>query len=180
MTSNRRGLYIFGAVVLAGAVFQLFFRYEYIHLSGAGVMRVDRLTKASCVLPCTEDPTPEPTPSEANSSSERINTDAKIINRQREVYRLTYNDTNSDWKIIGHYAADGTEDPSDSKATPDSGGTDTTKTYPVRVVCYCDKNNTGYYYEVTSTTYGGIEDIEITGNTVLENKYHMSRSTTSH
>lgn len=53
------------ALTLVAAVFQLFFRYEYIHLSGMVVMRVDRLTGTTCLLPsptmmhaCNPEPSP--------------------------------------------------------------------------------------------------------------------------
>ncbi len=41
-------------VVLSAAIFQLFFRYEYIHTMGNWVIRVDRLTGATCYLPCAK------------------------------------------------------------------------------------------------------------------------------
>jgi len=48
---NQRYIYwISGALALA-LVFQLFFRYQYLH-SGVVILRVDRLTGASCTMPC--------------------------------------------------------------------------------------------------------------------------------
>lgn len=48
-----------GALVLAAIVFQVFFRYEYISRSSrvgqintTEVVRIDRLTQSSCVVPC--------------------------------------------------------------------------------------------------------------------------------
>ncbi len=49
-----------GGVALA-LVFQFFLRYEYVHLAGGRVMRIDRATGSSCFMPCTPPP-PAPTP----------------------------------------------------------------------------------------------------------------------
>jgi hypothetical protein len=43
--------YIIGGTVAAMILFQLFFRYQYLHLAGARVMRIDRLTGRSCYEP---------------------------------------------------------------------------------------------------------------------------------
>jgi hypothetical protein len=42
------------AILVFAAIFQLFFRYEYMHTTGNLVVRVDRLTGASCYLPCAK------------------------------------------------------------------------------------------------------------------------------
>jgi hypothetical protein len=59
---NTRGWYIVSAVLVVGLLFQLFLRYQYVHLVGGRVMRIDRLSQASCEMPCAPPPTPEPTP----------------------------------------------------------------------------------------------------------------------
>jgi hypothetical protein len=41
-------------VVLGGVVFQLFLRYAYVHTAGNTVVRIDRISGDSCVLPCDE------------------------------------------------------------------------------------------------------------------------------
>jgi len=59
----NRAWYVVGALVAVGFVFQLFFRYEYVHQSSGFTYRIDRLTQASCVMPCIPaPPTPQPTP----------------------------------------------------------------------------------------------------------------------
>jgi hypothetical protein len=40
------------AAVLVAVLFQLSFRYSYVHTIGTQVARIDRLTGASCVMPC--------------------------------------------------------------------------------------------------------------------------------
>ena len=42
------------ALVLAGAAFQLFLRYQYVHTGANGVVRIDRVSGDSCTLPCSE------------------------------------------------------------------------------------------------------------------------------
>jgi hypothetical protein len=41
-------------LVLGGVVFQFFLRYTYVHTLGNTVVRVDRISGDSCVLPCDE------------------------------------------------------------------------------------------------------------------------------
>jgi hypothetical protein len=48
-------------LALVAAVFQFFFRYEYIHTAGVRITRIDRVTGQSCQLPCAP-ATPRPTP----------------------------------------------------------------------------------------------------------------------
>ena len=64
----------YGIAILLGlaAIFQLFFRYEYLAGGGVIFLRVDRLTLASCFMPCDRvravsqssliAPLPSPTP----------------------------------------------------------------------------------------------------------------------
>lgn len=54
--------YAVSAIVVALAAFQLFLHYQYVHLSGGYVMRIDRLTGTSCIMPCVPSPPPAPTP----------------------------------------------------------------------------------------------------------------------
>ncbi len=39
-------------LILALGAFQLFLRYQYVHTTGTKVVRIDRVTGQSCVLPC--------------------------------------------------------------------------------------------------------------------------------
>lgn len=63
MNVPRRVGYIVAGLVIAGLLFQLFFRYQYVHLTGTTVMRIDRLSGSSCNLPC-EAPQPPPVQTE--------------------------------------------------------------------------------------------------------------------
>jgi hypothetical protein len=45
-------LYVAGGLIVAVVVVQLFLRYQYIHTIGVRITRIDRLTGASCELPC--------------------------------------------------------------------------------------------------------------------------------
>lgn len=49
------------SVAVSVAVFQFFLRYNYVHDGNAGLVRIDRITTTSCIMPCL--PTPPPTPS---------------------------------------------------------------------------------------------------------------------
>ena len=48
----KRLLYGVGTLIVVAVIFQLFFRYQYIHTVGIRITRIDRLTGASCELPC--------------------------------------------------------------------------------------------------------------------------------
>ena len=49
---QQRIVQILLVLVALAVVFQLFLRYQYIHTSGADIVRVDRLTGQSCDMPC--------------------------------------------------------------------------------------------------------------------------------
>lgn len=61
--SGRQAFGIAAALVVVVAMFQLFFRYQYIHTYGAEITRVDRLTGQSCEMPCVNAPSPHSTSS---------------------------------------------------------------------------------------------------------------------
>jgi hypothetical protein len=50
--TRKRFLYAFGALIVLAVIFQLFLRYQYVHTVGYSITRIDRLTGASCELPC--------------------------------------------------------------------------------------------------------------------------------
>lgn len=54
MERQRIGLWIVALIGLA-LIFQLFFRYQYL-ARGDYIVRIDRLTLASCYLPCRQTP----------------------------------------------------------------------------------------------------------------------------
>ena len=47
----KRALYILGCLLIVAAIFQLFFRYQYLK-SGYEWYRIDRLTGQTCTMPC--------------------------------------------------------------------------------------------------------------------------------
>jgi hypothetical protein len=57
---TRNVWFSIGGLLIAAVLFQVFLHYEYIHLAGGSVMRIDRLTGTSCYMPCTPKPTPSP------------------------------------------------------------------------------------------------------------------------
>ncbi len=58
----RKPAWFAAGAVFTVLVFQLFFRFDYVHVAGARVMRIDRLSGASCDIPCIPAPRPTPTP----------------------------------------------------------------------------------------------------------------------
>lgn len=62
------------AVLLVVCAFQIFFRYQYVRASNTNVVRIDRLTNDSCILPCSTDgyaPLPSDRAAPAPLASER-------------------------------------------------------------------------------------------------------------
>jgi hypothetical protein len=156
---------IVGIISAAVIVFQLFFRYDYIHTYGRSVTKIDRLTGQSCVLPCAS--------TSANSANQPVetqaNVDAKLIDHLRTVHTYDITEqTGHEWKVIGHYSNDGQPD---GLATPDPDATE--GDFPVRLVCYCDAKNTGIYYE-SRVQHGTFSEMIVIGNPILEKRYGIS------
>lgn len=64
MKQEERAFYVIvviGVIVLA-LIFQLFFRYQYVPSTLGPVWRIDRITHASCILPCRPAPALSPVP----------------------------------------------------------------------------------------------------------------------
>jgi hypothetical protein len=163
MSSENRGWYIFGAVLFAGLLFQFFFRYQYVHLAGNVVMRIDRITGTSCNEPCADpEPKKEVTPPSQSS------VDAEIVNHMINAHSVDHPPSSGyKWVIINHYDESGNPQP--ALASGESS-TDVEGDYTVREVCFCDKKNSGWWFEVKPNTFGDTE-MEIVGNSVLEKKY---------
>lgn len=161
---NARAWYAIGLAAAVILAFQFFWRYQYVHLVGLRVMRIDRLTGQSCVMPCAA-------PSPYNQTDE----DAQIIEYIKSTHPLYTGDSifnmppndipwqiNSDYKVEGHYSADGALEP---KNAPDP------EDYPVRLVCYCDaKMASNYWYEVKMSAVGYVVT-NVLHNSVLKRKY---------
>lgn len=135
----KRILYGLGAVIVVAAIFQLFFRYEYVPQSVATVWRVDRLTGATCRLPCSTksdvidpDRTPAPTADDLNQ---------KAI--EYEKHATAYQSLDGEGYKWSASVANPYLDFTDKDK---HGNVDT-----VRIVCYCDSKGTGYRWEVNTT-----------------------------
>lgn len=174
--NKNRPWYVVGSLFAAAFVFQFFLRYDYVHLAEGRVMRIDRLTASSCYMPClppkptpmpTETPKPTPVPTRAPIAYDIV--DARIIDKMLHNASLYYPPSSQGyvWRIWGHFTPDGFRGP---MSNPDPFTT------PVRVVCYCNSKWTGWYWESTPASPYTLttSEIEITGNTVLEQKYGFS------
>jgi hypothetical protein len=171
----RNALLALGAVLAAAVLFHWFFRYQYVE-AGTRVMRIDRLTGASCLMPCHRLITALTTPSPGSE----VETDAQLVDYMRTTYGLSHQeDEGEEWRVIGHFDNDGNPEPGFTAKQLDEmqKGLLTPPpqtTYSVRVVCFCDGQNVGDYYEVRPTEYGSFSAMEISGNSVLEQKYEIS------
>jgi hypothetical protein len=160
---KRRLVFIGLAAVAIILVFQFFFRYQYIHTVGIEVLRVDRLTGASCVLPClpptpTPVPTVKPTPPPHYLSNEdqRAIAYAKAHNTSDLRYSASYFNKDPDdfkWSVSGRYKNDGTPQSFDAYVSSVSS-----TAYPVRLVCFCDSKDWGWRWEVHLDT-GEVYDV---------------------
>jgi hypothetical protein len=56
MRVSKKTWYAVGGVAAAALFFQLFLHYQYVHLAGGYVMRIDRLTGSACYMPCVASP----------------------------------------------------------------------------------------------------------------------------
>jgi hypothetical protein len=192
-----RFIAVFATALVLIAIFQLFFRYQYIEQylklgesSGTRITRIDRLTGASCVMPCTYAPA-RTTPAPATTNPEPTATpqmqdqaDAKIIDYLRHTVVIPLaaeQRTRYRWRIMGHYTPSGQEESGRAVVgTPEpdaniyshweSAITPEGKFY-VRLVCYCDSTGSGWYYEYDPRIN---EKMEVIGNEVLERKYHLA------
>ncbi|HEV3157545.1 MAG TPA: hypothetical protein VGZ00_09400 [Candidatus Baltobacteraceae bacterium] len=149
-------------------IFQVFLRYQYVPLGKSQLVRIDRLTRQSCIEPCngsSASPTPEP-PTEAE-------VDADIISYMQSLYRLIHpRNGRYMWIIAGHFDRAGIPEPTNiDPSDPDFNSQD----YPIRQACFCSEKMTGWWYQVIPTSSGGFNVSEITGNSVLEKKYGFTK-----
>lgn len=66
---SRRRWYTIGGAAVAALFFQVFVHYQYVHLAGGYVMRIDRLTGSSCYMPCVSTPAPTNAPPQPTAST---------------------------------------------------------------------------------------------------------------
>ena len=175
-----RALGVAGGLIVLAAVFQLFFRYEYLG-SGRALMRIDRVTGGSCFMPCR--PTPPPSPSPAQSPPNYAADDQRAIAlAQRQLSAVAVeaqgNTNGYEWATYGRYTSNYAllEGTTDWEAVKAGGNPLIVPTKapsgpaPVRVVCFCSKKGAGFYWEVHLDTR---EVYQIDGNRDLEKRYGM-------
>jgi len=178
-STNRRTGYTIGGLVAVALLFQFFFRYQYEHLAGGQVMRIDRVTGSSCYMPCIP-PTPGPTPSPPNYLNsgadykrESDNQDQEAISLAKETatadqvvepgskYSWSATTTDDDGKValatIAKYGnAWATPDPSDTNGWDRAFMTTpppvTSASFQTKLVCYCDSKGSGWRWEVHTDT----------------------------
>jgi len=142
---NKRIWYITGGIVATILVFQLFFRFQYEHLIGLRVMRIDRLTGASCYLPCLATPSPAPpTPMPSNAQLEQ---EAIALARGSALSVTMEHGTGYLWsgQIACTASAGGcwvASPPSDPYAPPNP------EQRNVWLVCWCNSTGYGWRWEV--------------------------------
>jgi hypothetical protein len=188
---SRRTWYTVGGAVVAVLFFQLFIHYQYIHLAGGDVMRIDRLTGSSCHMPClpTPSPTPAPPPTPVptpppkppqNYTLEDARAIEQVKDRGAGVSGIVYRHSqDSEWLVAGRYDNEGTPQGypyySGQHRTPNPSY-DNTHAYPVRLVCYClATKKMGWYWEYHLDTG---EVFTVTGNRTLELVYGFPPPTT--
>jgi hypothetical protein len=159
--------YILGGVVVAAILFQLFFRYQYVHLAGAEVMRIDRLTGRSCYEPCIQ---PRAVPSEMQQEI-----DAELIDYMNRAYSENYS-AGASWVIVSHYDEAGNQE---TKTNGSKAGVEAS--YTTRLTCHCEEKRSGLEcgscYEVKPVFPGSFSAMIVNGNSVLEKKYGFAQST---
>jgi hypothetical protein len=194
----RQIYYWIAAVVGILAVFQFFLRYQYEHLAGGIVMRIDRLTATSCYMPCVppakaaESPSPTPFDPDAAEAS-FVHTDemqnqnaillAKNTEQGRQVdqqypnngYSWTAATTDSlgrgyDVDIARHKNPFSGDSFADLDIRPDTGAA----SFQTKLVCYCnDVKGVGWNWEV-HTDSGSVYFVD--DNADLMKKYFPTRS----
>jgi len=176
MRSRRLG-YIIAGLAFIGLLFQLFFRYQYVHLEGATVMRIDRLSGSSCNMPCQSS---HFEPASAPSTSERSfdGDDEEAIQGVKSSVTTPYENDGHDykWRVQMRGKNDGTHHLIGNPATWED---DDPVDWPVRLICYCYNDTpgqagpVGVYWEHhldTRQTYS------VNDNAALSAKYGMTPS----
>jgi hypothetical protein len=138
---NSRIGYSIAALILIAVTFQLFFRYEYVRQSAGLTWRVDRLTGASCTLPCEQTPAPNADLTKARYDEAADNIKQRAIALAKpNAGLLTYQHPDYTWRTEGI-------DWEPAEPTADD------KPDPVRLVCYCSAKGIGWRWEVHTDTY---------------------------
>ena len=171
-------------VLMALVGFQVFLRYQYVQ-AGDHVTRIDRVTGASCQLPCTPPPpTPAPTPFDKAQALREFDTafseqtQAAISAAQAYGQSIAETEGGSDWKwgidavndpTLATRARDARASVADDRAVPAAALQQTA----VRLICFCDDRGSGYRWEVNTLTD---RVTFVNDNADLTKKYHLGTS----
>jgi hypothetical protein len=156
---KTRLLTLGGAVVVVAAVFQLFFRYQYIPDRGI-IQRIDRISGNVCVMPCTPAPTATPydmvsVGAELGDKYQLLKERAIRLAQQTEIGRsvdgthegFSWTASNFLDDILTIYSTPA------PNATPIPVPHAVPTLEPDLVVCYCDKKNDfGWRWDVHTDT----------------------------
>jgi hypothetical protein len=146
----KRGLYIVGGLIAVAVIFQLFFRYQYIHQLDLLVLRIDRLTGQSCVL--GGDPYYIPNPCERPTKKQNRARVIRIVSATEEARSIVATaGANYHWTVQDAFSVAIHANPPSkgNNATPSPvdgliHSRDIASTY---LVCYCDRQRQGWRWE---------------------------------
>jgi hypothetical protein len=183
---NQRPIYAIAFIILLVAIFQFFLRFQYIQDGHNSVVRVDRLSGSSCVMPCVP-PSPTPAPTPYNKyAAESLFEDKYSLLKQHAI-ELTKNSPEAASIVESHdnsyewNASNGFDDfwidimniTPKPNATEAPAPSSITTPNPVILVCYCDKKDKGWRWEAHADT-GQV--FFANGNFDLEKKYGLTHS----
>jgi hypothetical protein len=185
--------YLLGGLVVVALCFQLFFRYDYEHLNSNRILRIDRVTQASCDMPCVPRPAPAPTATPIpydDADAYRIISDT-FDRRNEQAVELAKAAPDAKQMVAyfsgAEYQWSASRDPDyagflqytkpleKGSAAFDSSAYDwyrqrTIKSSPV-LVCFCNRKGDGRYWEVHLDT-GHV--YSVTDNADLGRKYGLT------
>lgn len=174
---GKRLLYAIGGIVLLAVIFQLFFRQQYI-VTSRYTIRVDRITGASCFMPCLPTATPvppTPTPSDEEFEQNAIllvegDSTANAITTEKNGSRYRWTAT------VACHASVSCGPPSLPLWYSRVGLKPTPEQRQVWLVCWCDSGNYGWRWEVHLDKR---EVYYVDNNSALMSKYGIVENTTS-
>jgi hypothetical protein len=183
--------YVFGGIIVAILAFQFFLRYDYVHLRGGYVMRLDRLSASSCIMPCLPTSSPKPYDqkqaiAEFISVIENQNQQAIDLAKATPKARaIVANGASYSWTAeIGDkggrdyscklmpttniFTRALCPSPSPAERVRDPN----TSNFQIKIVCYCDSKGQGWRWEVHTDTN---EVFYVNDNADLMTKYGFAR-----
>lgn len=150
MSSNSKGWAVAGGIAALAIIFQVFFRYEYLHLEGGRIDRIDRLTQQVCTM--------------GANPLLVSNACTEATEQQKEDYAISLAQAAGSTGVV-------TDDQvwrADLASTQVSdGSTVADDTY---LICHCDPKGTGWRWEVRLSTK---EAISVTKDSPLSKRYGL-------